>query len=420
MSRSLHLRQSAELLSAILHGTLPADTQMERYFRAHRNMGVRDRGIVAETVYGCLRRKRLLEHASGVESPTTEDTIVTRWLMDGMSARALQDAGYTGDAFARATRVRTLDVAALPFAVRVSLPDDLAARLVAQHGAAEAEALAQALNEPAPVDLRVNPLKATRAELQQALADEGYPSVPTPYSPFGLRRNERAPLFHTRAFKDGWFEVQDEGSQLVALLLEPRRGEMVVDFCAGAGGKALVLGALMANTGVVYAFDVSAHRLERMQPRLARAGLNNVRRVAIAHERDARVQRLSGKIDRVLVDVPCTGTGTLRRNPDIKWRAFDLVALSEEQSRILAAAAELLKPGGRLVYTTCSVLREENEAVVARFLSEHPEFTPVSPVEALARRHVPLTTTATDALRLYPHTHGTDGFYAALFERRQE
>jgi 16S rRNA (cytosine967-C5)-methyltransferase len=283
------------------------------------------------------------------------------------------------------------------------------------------------------VDLRVNTIKMRREEVQARLAAEGFATDPTPWSPVGLRLRTRASVFHSQTFKEGLIEVQDEGSQLVSLLLEPRRGEMIVDFCAGAGGKTLHLGALMANTGSLYAFDVSAARLERLAPRLARSGLSNVRPVAIAHERDDRVKRLHGKIDRVLVDAPCTGTGTLRRNPDIKWRGVDLAALTAGQERILAAAALLLKPGGRLVYATCSLLREENQDIVQTFLDRNPAFRAVAAAEILARRHVELGSAERDlqphsigeagnglsrcSLRLLPHRHGTDGFYAVALER---
>jgi len=414
MPHPAQFRLAAQLLDDILSGTLPADAQMDRLFRAHREMGVRDRGFVAETVYNCLRERRLLEHVSGSSAPA--NVIAASLVLAGFSARALDELGYRGDARALVLQVRAFDRGSLPFAVRVSLPDWLAESILQQFGPTEALALGEALNRPAPVDLRVNTLRTNREELRARLEGEGYPSTTTPWSPVGLRREDRAPLFRTRAFADGLFEIQDEGSQLLSVLLEPRRQEMIVDFCAGAGGKTLHIGALMANSGTLYAFDTSAPRLERLKPRLRRARLDNVRPIAIAHERDERVRRLAGKIDRVLVDAPCSGTGTLRRNPDIKWRSIDLDELTASQQQILAGAAALVKPGGRLVYATCSLLREENEEVIARFQSEVPGFSILPVGEILARRRIPLTADG-DALRLLPHRHGTDGFFAVVFVR---
>lgn len=415
MPRPIHITQSTELLNAILSGNTPADKQMELYFRAHREMGMRDRGEVAEIVYACLRHKRLLEHLADSADPQL--LVGAECLREGMSARVLEEAGFRGDARTMVTRIRTLDTVALPFATRASLPDWLAERLLAQYGADEALALGEALNRSAPVDLRVNTLKAKLPEVQQRLSDDGFACAPTPYSPVGLRLRERASVFRTKAFEEGLFEVQDEGSQLLSLLLEPRRGEMVVDFCAGAGGKTLHLSALMANSGTLYAFDVSAARLERLTPRMRRAGLSNVRPVVITNEREARVQRLRGKIDRVLVDAPCSGTGTLRRNPDIKWRTVDLAALVDTQGRILKAAAGLLKPGGRLLYATCSLLEEESEGIVSDFLSAHSDYKLIPVQEILTRRHIALDARNDGTLRLLPHQHGTDGFYAAVMER---
>jgi 16S rRNA (cytosine967-C5)-methyltransferase len=417
MAKPILLNSAAELLQRILSEKIPADRQMEGYFRTHRDMGVRDRGFVAETVYGCLRERRWLEHIA--DSALLLDVVAAYLLTHGYSARALEETGFRGDARGMVERARTLDKATLPFSIQANMPDWLAQRLRAQFGEAESLALALALNQPAPVDMRVNTIKARRDEVRARLTQEGFACEITPWSPSGLRRHDRAPIFKTLCFKEGLFEVQDEGSQLLALMLEPRRQEMVVDFCAGAGGKTLHIGALMANTGTVYAFDVLAKRLERLKPRLRRAGLNNVRMVTISHERDARVQRLKGKIDRVLVDAPCSGTGTLRRNPDIKWRDINLAELTDTQQRILAAAAELLKPGGRLVYATCSLLKEENEDIVEKFLAARPDFRALPVNEILERRHLPLSMTG-DALRLLPHLHQTDGFYAVALERNQE
>jgi len=411
--------RAAELLAAVLNSAQPADREIERYFRSHREMGSKDRAFAAEAVYACLRHKRLLEHRLGATPAPPAELLAAHLItQQGWSARALQEAGYNGDAAALAARIRQTDSRQLPPAVRVSLPDWIYDSLTAQLGESETIALAEALNRPAPVDVRVNTLKAKREQAAAALAAEGYASEPTPYSPLGLRLNERAPLFKTRAFQEGMIEIQDEGSQLLALLVEPRRHEMVADFCAGGGGKTLALGALMANTGTLYAFDVLEKRLNKLKPRLARAGLDTVRRVVIEHERDPRVQRLRGKMDRVLVDAPCTGLGTLRRNPDIKWRAHNLEQITALQQRILEAAATLVKPGGRLVYATCSPLRAENDAVVEWFLGAHPEFRVIPAGEILARKHVPLPLPAQEqALRLYTHRHHTDTFYAVALER---
>jgi 16S rRNA (cytosine967-C5)-methyltransferase len=209
-------------------------------------------------------------------------------------------------------------------------------------------------------------------------------------------------------------EVQDEGSQLLAWLLAPRRGEMVGDYCAGAGGKTLAAAMLMRGTGRIYAMDVSAKRLAALAPRAARAGVTSVHTLVLGED-DARARRLAGKLDRVLVDAPCSGFGTLRRNPDLKWRhGPDAIAeLAAKQRRIVAAAARLVKPGGRFIYATCSVLNEENDAVVDDFLRQHAQFQPLSCAELLASQRIALDTG--ERLRLYPHLHGTDGFFAAAF-----
>jgi len=215
----------------------------------------------------------------------------------------------------------------------------------------------------------------------------------------------------------GKIEVQDEGSQLLCYLVAPKRREMVVDFCAGAGGKTLMLGALMQSLGRLYAFDVSEHRLDKLKPRLKRSGLSNVHPQLLVSENDIRVKRLGGKIDRVLVDAPCSGFGTLRRNPDLKWRQNDagIAELAAKQRAILTAAAALVKPGGRLVYATCSFLRAENQDIVADFLAAHPHFRLLPANDILRQQQIALDTGK--FLQLYPHRHGCDGFFAAVMER---
>jgi 16S rRNA (cytosine967-C5)-methyltransferase len=277
------------------------------------------------------------------------------------------------------------------------------------------------MNTGAGLDLRVNTFKAKRDDVQAAFKAEGINALPTPYSPIGLRIAGKPALHKLDVFMRGDVEVQDEGSQLLALMLGAKRGEMVADFCAGAGGKTLALGAEMRNTGRLYAFDTSGHRLASLKPRLARSGLSNVYPAQIAHERDERIKRLAGKLDRVLVDAPCSGLGTLRRNPDLKWRQTpqSVEELRVKQAAILASASRLLKPGGRLVYATCSLLDAENEEIAQAFSTER-EFQIVPALDVLTKAHVGQADTLVrgDFLRLWPHRHGTDGFFAAVWERR--
>lgn len=422
------LNQAAELLRSILTETRsPADRIIDLYFRNHRQMGSKDRAFAAETVYGCLRRKGELEAIVAPVLPADlSDEKHAYWLVgtyllkySGWSARALADAGFEGDADALVTRVRTIKSADLPFSARINMPEWLAEKLVGQYGEAEALTLSDALNHPAQVGIRVNTLRANRDALKQRLSEESYDCEPMKYSPIGLQRDKRGPLFNTQAFQEGLFELQDEGSQLLAYMTQAAPKQKVVDFCAGAGGKTLALAAMMQNTGLLYACDISTSRLERLKPRLARGGAYNVQSFAIRDEHDPALKKLEAIADAVLVDAPCSGIGTLRRNPDIKWRPIDLDFLTKTQASILEAAAKLVKPNGLLVYATCSLLEEENGAITAAFLSAHPEFKPVPATEILERQgvKVPEGLGADSALRLSPHQHGTDGFYALAMIR---
>ncbi|HXC91667.1 MAG TPA: RsmB/NOP family class I SAM-dependent RNA methyltransferase, partial [Stellaceae bacterium] len=277
-----------------------------------------------------------------------------------------------------------------------------------------------ALNAAAPVDLRVNLLKADRETVRRVLAAEGVAAEPTPWSPLGLRLAARAPLSGLKAFKDGLFDVQDEGSQLAALLAGARPGMRVVDFCAGAGGKTLALAAGMANRGKLVACDVSARRLERAGLRLRRAGVGNVERRVLSSENDKWVKRHAGGFDLVFVDVPCLGTGTWRRNPDAKWRSQpeDLAELILLQQQILRSAARLVRAGGRLVYATCSLLREEDAAQAEAFLAGSPDFALLPAARAWAETIGRTSPSGEDYLFLTPARHGTDGFFVAIFERK--
>lgn len=404
------------VLAQLLTFAHPADGVLSHYFREHRNLGHGDRGFIAEAVFAVLRRRRSLEARCGAEI-TPRRLLLAVLVQQGRNLRELEPVLRDGEA-AWLGQVKGFDDAGLSPAQRLDLPDWLYERLAAQFGAEETVALARALNQPAPLDLRVNELKANRPAVLERLAADGIAAREGSLSPLSIRLAEKPALARHPLFLEGAFEVQDEGSQLLGLLLAPRRGEMVADFCAGAGGKTLLLGALMRNTGRLYAFDVSEKRLANLKPRLARSGLSNVHPVRIEHERDAKVKRLAGKLDRVLVDAPCSGLGTLRRNPDLKWRQTPaaVAELNDKQASILAAAATLVRPGGRLVYATCSLLAEENDQVVDAFLAAHPDFELLPVGRELERLGWP---DSAPRLQLLPHRQGTDGFYAALLERRK-
>lgn len=408
----------AALLREVLRFDAPADSVVSAQFRQHRGLGQRERHTLAETAYAVLRRRLLLQHlAQGGSGPIERRLAILGWAGDA----GFLKAALSPQEQAWLAQVQAVDRAALAPKLRHNLPDWIAQPLQAQLGDDGFWALVASLDRPAPLDLRVNVLKARREAVQAELAAAGVDATPTPFSPWGLRVTGKPALNRLDVFVRGDVEVQDEGSQLLALLTDAKRGEMVVDFCAGAGGKTLALGAAMKNTGRLYAFDVSGHRLDALKPRLARSGLSNVYPVQIAHERDDRVRRLAGKIDRVLVDAPCSGLGTLRRNPDLKWRQSPQAVeeLNAKQAAILAAASRLLKPGGRLVYATCSVLAAENEAIGEAFASQHPGFEKLEAAPILDGLGVVgaggLTTAGN--LRLWPHLHATDGFFAMIWRK---
>ncbi|MCB2018503.1 MAG: RsmB/NOP family class I SAM-dependent RNA methyltransferase [Hydrogenophaga sp.] len=415
------LDESASLIEKVFKFEHPADAVVARHFRENKSLGPRERATLSDTVFAVLRERLRYE-----------------WLArsgSGSKWRRLAILAFPGERDFVKSALNETEKAWLDACDKASdtellaqhrhnLPEWLAEALRTQVGD-EFDALAASLLQPAPLDLRVNALKRRREAVLADIRSAGLAAEPTAYSPLGIRLQGKPNLSKLPVFVQGDVEVQDEGSQLLALLLAPKRGEMVADFCAGAGGKTLALGAAMKNTGRLYAFDTSAHRLDAIKPRLARSGLSNVHPVAIAHERDERIKRLAGKLDRVLVDAPCSGLGTLRRSPDLKWRQTPetIAALAELQQRILASAARLIKPGGRLVYATCSLLPQENEAVAMAFGAAHEEFESVPVAQLLSDAHVvnPVSLCCGESgrfLRLWPHRHGTDGFFAAAWQKK--
>lgn len=435
MTPAARLQDTLDLMHEIDRTARPADAVVSAWFRARRYMDDADRGVVAELVAALLRhRARLgwwLARHGREDGPRNR---LLAWLaIDGRKTRDQVQRLFTGETHAPAVLTANeaallvklqgcaIDHRSMPDEVRLECPAWALEPLRRRFGAAFAGEMA-ALLTPPPLDLRVNPLKATRAQVLAGLKDLGIAAEPARLSPLGIRVKARVSLAGLPMLKSGAAEIQDEGSQLVALLVDARPGARVVDFCAGAGGKTLAIGAQMENRGHVIACDVLEARLKRAAERFRRAGLHNIETRVLASESDRWVKRHKGAFDRVLVDAPCSGTGTWRRNPDARWRTegLGLETLVPLQARILASAARLVKPGGRLVYATCSLLAEENEAQVAAFLAAHPEFS-VVPLDEAAPELAGLAGGAgapADYLALTPARHDTDGFFAAVLTRK--
>jgi len=424
-----------EILDLVHARKAPADRLANDYFRARRFIGSKDRTAISGLVYGVLRKRaqlewwlaRVREGAARVPfSPNGRS-----WLLAYLAIVEGWDAGRIEHAFSgerydppplkaheqasiAALAGRSLDHPEQSDWVRFNLPPWAAERFATRFGE-RARAEMAAMGTEAPVDLRVNVLKGKRDEARKALKEAGIDTAPTKLSPWGLRAEERANLMASAPYKAGLVEIQDEGSQLVALLVDAKPGMRVCDFCAGAGGKTLAIAATMDNKGHIVACDTSEKRLEGATTRLRRAEVHNVERRLLESERDGWVKKHKGAFDRVLVDAPCTGTGTWRRNPDARWTLSrdEIGELTAKQARILESAARLVKPGGRLIYSTCSVLPEENEDQATAFLAAQSDFAAV-PVGAVWEKAGEGAT-----LSLSPAKDGTDGFFVAVFERKE-
>lgn len=404
---------AVEVLAKTLSQQGSADRLLDALFRQQRKMGSRDRAHVKALVYGVLREHRRLAAVAGSEDARTLCAVCALEL--ALAERETLRRFGVDDIDALCARMDAVHIQSMSSAQAVNVPDDLFARWSAQYGVEQASALGAALQSQAAVDLRVNLQRATREQAKAALADAGIEAHPTPLSPWGLRLTARAPLQTLALFRDGMIEPQDEGSQLIALLVGASPGERVVDFCAGAGGKALALAAQMAGSGELWALDADSMRLQRLTPRAQRAGLSHLRLHAIdAADPQSIPESLQAVCDAVLVDAPCSGTGTWRRQPEARLTRVDVERLAVEQMMILERAATLVGSGGVLVYATCSVMQEENEAVVERFLHEHPQFAVEDAGQWFAARGIELPG---QYLRLLPHVHGTDGFFAARMRR---
>ena len=408
----------------------PVDGLLADYFRARRYIGSKDRGAVSELVYYVLRFGGTLQwHIETCDRSVTPRRVVMVGLLfhePAMSVDEISEA-FNGLQYSPAPLTdqerlmlercekHEFRPADMPEDARLNYPEWMEGRLKDAFGD-DLEIAMEALNKQAPIDLRANTLKCKDAgDLILALDKDGYFGLPTPHSPIGVRLQKRLPAFNTQAFKDGKFEMQDEGSQIAALLVKAKPGQKVIDFCAGAGGKTLAIAATMQNKGRLLAWDTSAGRLSQMGKRLARAGVSNVQTHVIKDETDPYLKRHLNSADWVLVDAPCSGSGTWRRNPDLKWRFTleDLQEIKAIQGRILQNAARLVKPGGRLVYVTCSVFPDENFWQVKQFLGGNPNFRVEAP-DKLWNKHLLARDGVGASLVLSPHKDGTDGFFAAV------
>ena len=434
------LGHTSELLQQVRSSERPADNIIDTFFRSHKYLGSHDRRFIAETTYGTLRHLRkcedlLLKSLDGATGGMIREDgflllIVTYLVaLDRRTKIAAEDVQpilksgklhqhLAGIMKAIAASQKKTEGEHEPIALKYSFPDWMVERFVEQYGGAETEALCKSLNEQAPVTLRVNELKSNVETCQQALKDEGIETLRTALSPVGLHLAKRINVFQLQAFRDGLFEVQDEGSQLLPLLIDPKPTAKLLDACAGAGGKTLELAALMKNRGEVVATDVHSSRLEELRKRTRRAGVSNVRVQQIEDVTDL-AEKYKGHFDVVLVDAPCSGIGTLRRNPGMKWMVTEetVKEVSEKQFHILEASASLVTDGGMLAYATCTLFREENEGVVERFLQLHPEFS----LPAVPPRNSRFDSTKYfdgKYIRFFPHREGTDGFFVAVLRKQ--
>ncbi len=405
-----------------------ADRALEVVLRREKRLYSVERRAAAEAVYGVLRALGRIEWLLGHRASIAELYAASLARPGALSADQAERRmglarGTLGPLAGAEARIAAIEDPVKRLAVEGSLPSWLAERLVAEMGLDEARAFTASVNVRAPLTVRANLLKVTRDDLARRLEEEGVESKETVLSPWGLVLDGHANAFGLDAFKGGLFEVQDEGSQLIALACGARSGMKVVDACAGAGGKTLALAAEMRNRGVLLALDSDADRLEEARRRARRDGVDNLRTRAIpaGAEADEALREEEGKADVVLVDAPCSGLGTLRRKPDARWRLgpADPARFAVRQRELVLRFARLVKPGGRLVYATCSVARAENEEVAAT-VAALPGFAPMPLERTLGADRARAAGAAGNELRLWPHRHGTDGFFVAAFERRKE
>ncbi|MFZ4622318.1 MAG: RsmB/NOP family class I SAM-dependent RNA methyltransferase [Bacteroidota bacterium] len=414
-----------ELSHAIDTSERPADRLIDMFFRERKYLGSKDRRFISETIYGMLRHRTRIEWGisqSGVKDSPLIQCLAYLLLDHKMSIQQITaEVNVTEEDLSSIERNVNAEPAfpsaIASLSVKYSFPEWMLTEWERTAGHDQVAQLCTVLNTQAPMTMRVNTIKISREECQRRLFEEGVETEQTELSPFGLNLKRRINLFQLQSFKDGLFEVQDEGSQLLALLVDPKPKSKVIDACAGAGGKALALAAIMENRGEIFALDVHSFRLDELQKRVRRSGVDTIRTSAIRENEP--VEKFVSSADYVLVDAPCTGTGTIRRNPGMKWSVSEkmVAELCEKQFSILDLNAAYVKPGGRLVYATCSLIQKENQDVVDRFLASHPEFELIDPSTILSRYDLARVARG-KYFQLLPHEYNTDGFFAAVMKRK--
>lgn len=420
---SLVVDELGKALRTILKLDGPADVLMSIYFKNARHLGPRERTLIAEGIYYTMRHLSMITWRMSPVRPDKAPRLtglVALALQHGLDAIHDQILGKEKETLKNMLVPKSSDA---PKEIQAEVPKWLYDLAVVQY--TDHKALFEAMQEGAPLDLRVNSLKSTPDEVILELQEHGVKAEKGIYSPDCVRLFTKPALTQWPIYKEGKVDVQDEGSQLIARLMQPKRGEMICDFCAGAGGKTLALGALMKSSGRIYAFDVNEKRLNGLAPRMRRAGLSNIYPVVIRDEHDKHIKRLYGKMDRVLVDAPCSGTGTYRRNPDLKWRfgEEELNRINDIQKSVLRSAAKMLKPGGRLVYSTCSILKRENQDVIEEFLKENEDFELLDAFDILQKQGVEINPYQKERFGEYfvmlPHLNKTDGFFGAVLQKKR-
>ena len=428
MTPGARIAAAIEVLEKIEKSYSPADKVISHYYRSRRYIGSKDRREISSRVFKILRHHaRLLWWTNG-GLPRLR-TIASLALLDRIPKEEIRNL-FDGSGYAppplspyELERINHLsdqmiNDEAMPDWLSGEVPAWLSGELKS-NWTIDFDREAKALNQPAPLDLRVNTLKSTSAKAIEILKFDGIKATPTPFSPIGLRIHERVNIYNTSAFKRGSVDIQDEGSQLVSLLVDARTDQKTIDFCAGGGGKTLALAATMKDGGPLIACETDASRLNKMNRRLKRAGASNITRKTLDGLDDPWIEGSAGSACRVLLDTPCSGSGAWRRSPAAKWRLTpdELARQLKRQALILEAGAKLVAPGGRLIYTTCSVLRKENEGQIEQFLENDGNF------EVLPIPQVWTSVIGSDCpsagpfLNLTPARHGTDGFFCAVLER---